>query len=143
MYTITPTSITSPYPQKRQKVIYYPSINHIGIIGAYSDGNISKSFRGLFDLTNKNTIVCEILDNGNCFSGNINQEIKHSEDLLDSEYVNLVYNRYSQSAPSSLLLSMMTNPCKQFVPYPCLQSIDSVLYNTIHGNSSLNNDFGL
>lgn len=143
MYTITLTSTTSPYLQKRQKVIYYPSINHIGVIGAYSDGITSKSFRGLFDLTNKKTIVSEVLDSGNFFSGNIYLEIKHSEELLDSEYVNLIYNQHSQSAPPSLLLSMMTFPFKQIVPYPHLQSIDNALYNAIHSDPSLNNDFGL
>lgn len=143
MYTILTKQTKKVFPAKQQKVIFYPLIQHIGVIGALSDGINTKSYRALFDLQKKKTVIAEILDNGDIFSGNIIQEIHHSEELLDSEYINILYNTYSQNANPTTLLTMMTNPFKQILPYPLLAKIDNTLYSSIHKNKILNTNFGL
>lgn len=143
MYTILTKKTKKISPTKQQKVIFYPLIQHVGVIGAFSDGTNTKSYRALFDLQKKKTVIAEILDNGDIFSGNIIQEIHHSEDLLDSEYVNILYNSYSQKINPSTLLTMMTNPFKQIFPYPFLAKIDNDLYSAIHKDLMLKTNFGL
>jgi len=125
-----------------QRIVYYPMIQHIGIVAAFTDGKITKSFRMLFDLSTKKIEICEILNNENLFGTNIFIAMQHAEQLLDSAYCEIMYNRYESFIPAMQMTNQLMQPWKVVYPYQCLQTFEPKLYASIHQDRNLKN-FGV
>ncbi len=130
---------TSPFsnPSHLQKLIYYPIWKFIGVIGVYTDGSITKSFRGLFDLTKKETLEGEILDNRTYFGTNLVSALNHAEMLLDAKFAGTIYDRGQHIEPS-ILNAMMLHPSKIIYPYSKLSQFDQDLSKYLKTHPDLN-----
>lgn len=134
---------TTPFanPSQLKKMIYYPGWNFIGVIGVYTNGSTTKSFRGLFDLTKQETLEGEILDNNTFFGTNLISALNHAEMLLDAKFAETIYDR-GQNIDPSILNAMMLHPYKIIYPYSMLSQFNQDLSTYLKSCSDLN-DFGL
>lgn len=114
-----------------QRIVYYPSIQHIGIVAAFTDGEITESFRMLFDILKKEVVEGEILDHQDLFGTNSFAAMQHAELLLDSKYCEIVYDRYKSTVPAMQMTNLLVHPWKIAYPYQCLQTFEPELYISI------------
>jgi len=135
---------TTPLPSINnvQRIVYYPSIQHIGIVAAFTDGKNTESFRMLFDILKKKVVDSEILNIQDLFGANSFAAMLHAEQLLDSKYCEIVYNRYESTIPAMQMTNLLVQPWKFTYPYQCLQTFEPKLYISIHRNKDLKK-FGL
>ena len=92
------------------EIIYYPSIQHIGIVAAFTDGRITESFRMLFNILKKEIVEGEILDNQDLFGANTFAAMQHAEHLLDSKYCEIVYEKYKSIVPAMQMTNLLVHP---------------------------------
>lgn len=125
-----------------QRIVYYPSIQHIGIVAAFTDGKITESLRMLFDILKKEVVEGEISDHQDLFGTNSFEAMQHAEQLLDSKYCEIVYDRYNSTVPAMQMTNLLGHPWKIPYPYLCLQNFEPDLYAYVHNDENLKK-FGL